>query len=259
MENGEEKSAENPDYNTTMDGLFVKAKEKDEFEYVSSLLRIRGTEGPGWDPLVESWDAIQDYLRLCQTPFRDITRFRLFLLIYSHITEIDTVYDMLANMLRTIKGDRCSMIPFDDYAKATKKRVGYPAEKIAALKEMESALGLDLLGKLFDLFFDNDIRNAFYHSNYSIFENEFRYRKKYAVAVPIPVVVGKIEKAINFYLSFMGLYQDHVRSYKTSKIIKGRIAPNGGWLDVELLVDKERGVYGFRNPPSNAQASELGV
>jgi hypothetical protein len=34
--------------------LFTKAKEKDEFEYCSTLLRLRGMEAAGWDPLKEA-------------------------------------------------------------------------------------------------------------------------------------------------------------------------------------------------------------
>lgn len=33
------------------DELFVRARDTDEFEYACALLRIRGLEDAGWDPL----------------------------------------------------------------------------------------------------------------------------------------------------------------------------------------------------------------
>jgi hypothetical protein len=35
-----------------IDGLFAQAKAADEFEYACALLRVRGVEDYGWDPLV---------------------------------------------------------------------------------------------------------------------------------------------------------------------------------------------------------------
>lgn len=255
-ESGSKAESERIDYYAALNEIFQKAKEKDEFEYASALLRIRGMEDAGWDPLVESYAAINDYIALIESPLRDITKIRLALLTYSHITEIDAVYDMLANMLLTINGKRCSITPFADYAAATKKRASSPFEKIAALKDMEKASGITSLGGMFDVFFDNKIRNAFYHSDYTIYGNEFRYRRKYAVAAPIAEVMRKIQECINFYLAFMRLQDDHRRSYKEPKIIKGRLAPNDGWLDVELTIQEGGGLIGFRTPPTGGQSVE---
>jgi hypothetical protein len=161
---------------------------------------------------------------------------------------------MLANMLRTIQGERYSISPFVDYATLTKKVVTSPKQKIAALKEMEKDVGVDSLGKIFDSFFEDEIRNAFYHSDYTLYANQFRYQKratnwKLPTAAPITDLTPKIDQCINFYLAFMKAYDDHRQSYTESKIIKGRFAPDGGWLDIEILVQKDTGVTGFRSPP----------
>jgi len=240
---------------TLLDEMFQRAKTKDEFEYICSLLRIRGMEDPGWDPLEESHAAILDYISLIESPLRDITKVRLALLTYCHITEIDTVYDMLANILRTIKGDRCSMTPFIDYADFTKKTVNSPKQKIEALKEMEMELGFESLGRIFDGFFEDEIRNAFYHSDYTIYGSEFRYRKRFnkmrlATSFPLEDLTQKIQDCIKFYLTFMRLYDDHRKSYQEPKIIRGRFASDGGWLDCELIIREGIGVTGFRTPPT---------
>lgn len=141
-----------------LDAFFQLAKAKDECEYVWSLLRVRGEEDAGWDPLWESHRAIQDFIGLINAPLREITRLRLGLLTYCHITEIDAVYELTANLLRVIEGERYSMIPFVDYSSRTGKRTEYPTERIAALKDMEIALGLNTVTPMFDAFFDNNIR-----------------------------------------------------------------------------------------------------
>ena len=244
------------DLYANLDEIFQKAKTRDEFEYICSLLRIRGMEDAGWDPLGESHAAIFDYIALIEAPLRDITKVRLALLTYCHITEIDAVYDILANMLRSIKGDRCSMIPFVDYTKLTKQSANSPKQKIEALKAMEREVGFNSLGKIFDSFFDDEIRNAFYHSDYTIYANEFRCRKKFSTwklptSVPLADLMKKIQDCIDFYLTFMRLYDDHRKSYKEPKIIKGRFAADGGWLDLEILVQEGIGVTGFQSPPGS--------
>jgi len=50
----------------TLNDLFLRAKEVDEFEFICTLIRVRGLEGPGWDPLVESNQLINQVLSLVQ-------------------------------------------------------------------------------------------------------------------------------------------------------------------------------------------------
>jgi hypothetical protein len=57
--------------------LFEKAKATDEFEFCSTLLRIRGMEGPGWDPLHESFALINQTLALVQAPLDQTLRLRM--------------------------------------------------------------------------------------------------------------------------------------------------------------------------------------
>jgi len=240
----ETKELNSIDLYAALSDIFEKAKTRDEFEYICSMLRIRGIEDAGWDPLAESHAAIVDYIALIQAPLRDMMKVRLALLTYSHITEIDAVYDMLANMLRTIKGDRCSLTPFVDYASLTKTVVSSPKQKITALKAMEKEVRLDLLGKIFDCFFEDEIRNAFYHSDYTLYANEFRYRKrvsniKLPTAAPISDLMEKIEHCINFYLAFMKAYEDNRQSYTESKIIKGRLHLTAGGLILKFLCRRE--------------------
>ena len=112
-----------------IDGLFVRAKAADEFEYACALLRVRGVEAFGWDPLRETQQLFNDVisliqLRLSDTVRRrlrlrprltDAARLRLGLLLYSHLTEVDAVYETLANLVTITTGERYTTDPFGDW------------------------------------------------------------------------------------------------------------------------------------------------
>jgi hypothetical protein len=66
--------------------LFNRAREADEFEYACTLLRLRGMEEAGWDPLEETAALFKDVGSLLQTPLNDLARIRLGLL--PHLTEV---------------------------------------------------------------------------------------------------------------------------------------------------------------------------
>ena len=43
------------EYFDCLNSLFNKARETNEYEYICTLLRIRGEEDAGWDPLTETF------------------------------------------------------------------------------------------------------------------------------------------------------------------------------------------------------------
>jgi hypothetical protein len=230
-------------YAKQLDALLTKAKERDECEYILSLLRVRGEQAEGWDPLGESHEAVQDYLALINAPLQEVTKVRLGLLTYCHITEIDAVYELLANMLVVTRGDRYSMIPFANYTESTGKPARDPIQRIDALKEMEGQLGGTSLASMFETFFNNKVRNAFYHSNYMIHADEFRYFDKgRAAKIPLGDVMSWVGHAIAFYLKFVAVYIRHRTSYTEPKIITGRLAPG---MNIKVLVEPGYGVVGL--------------
>ena len=142
-----------------------------------------------------------------------------------------------------IGGERYSIVPFRDYTTRTRKRTEYPSERIAALKDMAVDRGVNTVGPMLDTFFDNNVRNAFYHSNYTIHDSEFRYRRKgIGVVVPLEDVWRKIAAAAAFYQAFIVVYTDHLASYKEPKVIRGRLDPG---RDITVLVQEGSGLIGL--------------
>lgn len=240
--------------------LFHKAKEVDEFEYCSTLLRIRGIEGPGWDPLQESERLAHQIASISQAPIESAFRLRLSLFLYCHLTEMSDVYNITGNMLMVIAGDRYSMAPFIKELHPSNKAARYPTEKSARIKEWADAVGLHGIGAIFDSMLVKEVRNAFYHSDYALSEDSFNIKHGRGVnidnvitkKVPYEWLFPKMELGINTALAVLNTTIDHIRSYRKDKIVKGRLAADGSYIDMQLTTHEAYGLTGFKSPPDEA-------
>jgi hypothetical protein len=241
-----------------LDQLFNKAREADEFEYVCALLRIRGMEDEGWDPLEETQRLYEDIGSLMEAPLNDHARIRLGLLLYSHLTEVDAIYIILANMVEITAGKRCVMNPFDDLYRTQGSfadRIPPSARRVVnRLKERATERGCYDLVQLLDSFFNDAVRNAFFHSDYILHEDEFRSREAQFIdrnvrtsSLKLDRILDLINRSAAFFHAFMSTYSAHRLSYKQGKVVRGRIGPGGAYEDITLLVHPSGGVYGFRS------------
>ncbi len=247
--------AEEPPDVRVLDKLFDRAKGVDEFEYVCALLRIRGSEDAGWDPLGESQRAINDYIALIEAPLRGDTRLRLALLVYSHVLETDAVYEVVENMLSITKGTRCSTSPLAHLYDRRRKSLVQPTRPPSAKKVVNYVRdharqnGEDELAAVLEKMFNEEIRNAFFHSDYVLYKDEFRIRHGRFKSIKISELQDVINSGVRFFQAFLYVWTHHRLSYKESKVVRGRFGPNEAPEDIELLVHPTAGVYGFRRPP----------
>jgi hypothetical protein len=244
-----------------LEQLFLKAKKQDEFEYVCALLRIRGIEDAGWDPLTETDRLVRDMLGLIHAPLEQHTRIRLALLTYSHLTEVDAIYAILKNMLLVIEGKRCSVEPFWELFRSSKKGaeksrmtgVIPPSAKSVINNIVDHAKNLkeDSLGEILLKMFNEQIRNAFFHSDYILFRDEFRSREARFGAIKLEKLVEQVNLGLGFYQAFIATFTRHIQSYDSPKKVTGRILGDETTrVELTLLADKERGLYGFQGSSS---------
>jgi hypothetical protein len=229
-------------------------------------------ESAGWDPLSETQALIDDLLRLIETPLRDVTRIRLALLCYCHITEVDAIYGIIENLLRTVEGNRCSIEPFWDlYPKQDKakprskldniRRPPLAVEVVRFVKDHANSIGQTDVATILDDMFNDKVRNSFYHSDYIIYGDEYRIRETRgqfggvsSASIKISELTEIVNRGIQFYQAFMNTLLFNIRSYKTSKIVMGRIqGDDNPPVPIQLLVHPERGVYGFQSPPKEEE------
>ena len=155
------------------------------FEFVCALVRSGGMEGPGWDLWFESQAVIGDLQRLAglelppgKFPDAESTRVRLALLSYSHITEIDLSYVILANLLRVRLGEKYDIDPFADLAKPIgkktvlfqKMKLPSPGRKIKRITELAEKAKRPKIGEALAEIYDSNIRNPVYHSDYVLYK-----------------------------------------------------------------------------------------
>lgn len=159
----------------------------DIIRYFASVLRVLGMEDKGWDPYAESRAILNDLngffsLELPRRWFRnpEETQWRLGLLIYTHIVEMDAPYEVILNLLRFRIGDGYSPNPYFDYLtkneqKSFRKRGVSTGRKIEIIKTLSEKAGLQV-GAIFDDFYNNQLRNAISHSDFILTESGFRCR-----------------------------------------------------------------------------------
>jgi hypothetical protein len=72
--------------------------------------------------------------------------------------------------------------------------------------------------------------------------------------LPLDVLADLVNRVLTFYDAFMREYDGQRSGYRTNKILRGRISGGTEYAPVELLADAQRGLYGFRSPPSDEAA-----
>jgi hypothetical protein len=243
-----------------LDDLFSRARDRDEFEYACTLLRIRGMEDAGWEPLVETGELVDDLLRLLDAPLLPKTQLRLALLLYCHITEVDAVYETIANMIRVVNGERYTFDPFGHLYRGKAEAPRYlklpPSAKMVVrdLVEHATEAGESAVVELINGYFNDGVRNAFFHSDYILYENEFRTREAsltrldgtFSGSMPTEEVEVFISRAVGVFVAFSDVRKTHVFSYRRDTEITGRMGGGDQYIPITLVADDRSGLYGFR-------------
>ena len=238
--------------------LFEDAKSKDEFEFICSLMRIRGMEDVGWDPFMESHELAQQLIGLIDAPLDQKLRFRLSLFLYCHLTEMTDLYAVTANLLRILRGDRYVLDPFHDLPKPPKPQTGDLLNRtIRQLANLATEVGRVEVGEFFTAFYMRPIRNAFYHSDYVLTNDSLNIKHGEGIRsgniishnVELQWLVPRLNLGINAALALFDAMASHIGAYKQDKIVKGRFAPDGSYVDIQITTDPIHGLRGFREPP----------
>jgi len=238
-------------YLNSIDAIFRKAKQAQECEFILALLSIRGLQAPGWD-LFEGID--ETFKALDQLRIKNKKNYHgihtTYLFMYGLILESDPLYELLANLLNIAEGERFKMpgANFPDIVHPNGKVQSVPpVDKINQLKNRAKRLGMDL--SLFDDFYDKDLRNALFHSDYVLYNNEIRLPNFH-----FPKVYKNEEwviltnNAMAYYQALTHLRKYHVSLYDEPK----RIKPHPEMVhnqneEMFIIVRKKHGVIGMKD------------
>lgn len=243
------------EYLAYFDSLFARAANTDGFNYLCTILRVEGITSGHWDAFVEAEEASMDFSKLLRSIGRKRTQakraLRLALFLYCHSTEMSAPYEILANLLRCCQSKPYMMYPFVDLVRVeqtgglfAKRHLSYPKGKIKHIKELAAVCGENKLGEIIDSFFRNDIRNAFYHSDYTISEDEFRIIEGGEIGeqtISLEELSDILTRCFAFYSAFFIIYNNVKRGFAQGR--KFHRWPN--YEVLELLSDEGK-LTGFK-------------
>ena len=196
--------------------LFDKAKNTCEFEFILTLLRVRGSQDRGWDPFENTRKVFACISGLRKKTRDSETRLHLSLWLYGHIVEASEPYETLANLVNICAGGHFTFSNFPDKGKYAIPQS--PSEKIDILERMASEIGMSSsILPLRDVF-DRDLRNAIFHADYSLSGGEVRIRKPVR-SYSHDESLGIINKALAYYEAFVSVFESCIRSYDKPRIV----------------------------------------
>jgi hypothetical protein len=235
-----------------LEGLFTIAQQKDEFEFIMLLLGYNGSMG---DPralshLYESEKLFKEFSKQLSPNADDFIGVRTGLFLYCHFFEMNELYRFIGNLFHISKGDRYQIGLFDNRGN---DEILYPLDKIAKLKELAGECGMTALSELLDSLYYNRLRNSFFHSDYSIVDDDYLFmtdkpvivegKKQYSLSVK-NFILPLTHSVINIAIKFFELINQFKKSYTSNKVIQGRF-PN--WQAVIILGNHSTGLIGFEN------------
>lgn len=241
----------------------------DIIRYFASLLRVVGMEDKGWDPYAESRAILEDINSLMQIslpednfPSPDITIFRLGLVFYNHIVEMDAPYEVLTNLLRFALQRGYSPNPFYEFLtekqqKQFQKRGLFPRQKIDILKKLGAEAGIPV-SDIIEEFYRGDLRNAISHSDFILTDDGFRCRNGNwtgAFKISYEELDDLITKAKAFIGAFFGLERGARRFWGERA---GQVIPYDPIYKglMEVLADKDGLMNGFKvHWPNNTEST----
>lgn len=227
--------------------LFEEAKQRNEFEFVLTLINYRGIGREDVTNLYEWFDAIEFYKSLYYQ-FSGKEKTRMGALIYSTFFENNDFYNILGSLCNISLGFKGSSYLF--YKTKKQDRLLGTGEKISFILELLSDCNKETI---ITFFFENhirQIRDTFFHSAYSLWDNNYILFDTDPVLVEgsghmafdvTTFLYPKVENIIQFFDAFKNHYLNGFACYKEDKIVKG-FFPN---LIEATIIGSGNGLKGF--------------
>jgi hypothetical protein len=201
----------------------------------------------GWDPFENTQDVFEEIYKQ-QRKFRGSLGFNVNLWTYLHLIESSEHYEIIANLVNTVKGE--------DYIienHRNKKFANLKVEqKIDRLKSISRGTDFENVYQPFESAFDARFRNAIAHGDYAI-KSTGRSGVTIADDAGYPTIYelqrtnDLINRAVALHVVIRSLIKHYRSYYKSSTVIRSSASfGHGAPIDVTLIVRKRYGVIGFR-------------
>jgi hypothetical protein len=207
-----------PRYFTASDLAFTSAKERSEYAFIETLLRVRGMQDAGWDPFESSLEAIGQMRAVHAQAESYLAKRHLELWLFGHIVEASEPYEMLSNLIAISQGDTFKIIRFPP----RNRRPQSPGEKIDQLEQAATTAGLPGVVSPMREVWDRDLRNAIFHSDYSVHGPEVRFRKdSHAHAYGHEEIMTLVNRALEIAMHSALGFSVHVEQPGAASLCEG--------------------------------------
>lgn len=252
--------------------LFLPADpvSNDIIRYFASLLRALGMEDHGWDPYAESRSMLEDingffFVKLPKKHFKEPerTHWRLGLILYSHILEMDAPYEVITNLLRFKLGKGYSPNPFFQFLTEREKK-GFQKKGISTIRKIEIIKRLSDesssgLARIFDEFYSNKLRNAIAHADFILTDEDFRCRGDISGIKGFRISYEELDRKIMCAKAFVSaFFQIELLARQIWGLEKQKAIPYDPHYKglMEILVDDKDVMCGFRiHWPNNSEST----
>ena len=196
--------------------LFQKAKEKNEFEYILTLLQYRGLSTPGYIPF-ENTISIFKEIFIIQEKIKDANqKLNITFWAYAHWIEASEPYEIFGNFLNIINGGKYTISNFPKKPSGKYTREQYPHEKINHLQSVAEIVNMEKsLIPVIEVY-DRELRNSIFHSDYSIYDQQMRSYKDFDSDETYEIV----NKFIAYYYALTFLYDTAIEDYEYPTLVK---------------------------------------
>jgi hypothetical protein len=231
-------------YLTAFDEVFRAAEAQDSFQFIVSLLAVRGLQTGGWDAFENTVQAIDATVRLHNETSDAAAAAHLRLWIYGHIVEASEPYELVANLLDVADGGTFNVARFPDQ----NGRPQSPGAKMSWIEQRATKLNLPAVAAPFRERWDRDLRNGIFHSDYVVHGPVLRLAS--AGQERTNEELNAIVAAANAsHDALVLIRRSFIESYtEPTEIATGRFSPDPA--DRALVVIREgEGLVGLRTSP----------
>ena len=229
--------------------LFEEAKERVEFEFVQTLINYRGMGSKELSTNLHEWfEAIEFYKRL-YTELTQKEKTRIGALLYSTFYENSDFYNIIGSLCKIKLGYKGSSYLFWK-TKKYERLLGI-GEKQDYLLELLDDAGKPNIISFFQNNHFKEIRNTFFHSAYSLSDEEYNLHDSDAIVIDgvgryyfdvAEFFYPKVENVIAFFDAFKKLYLESFASYQSDKEVDA-LFPNPCRA---FILGSKDGLQGFR-------------
>lgn len=229
--------------------LFEEAKQKGEFEFVQTLINYTGIGAKELSTNLHEWFQAIEFYKGLYFQFSNKEKTRIGTLLYSTFFENSDFYNILGSLCKIKLGYKGSSYLFWK-TKKYERLLGI-GEKQEFLMELLDDTGKPNIISFFEENHYKEIRNSFFHSAYSLSEEEYILHDSEPICIggvgQFSFIVAeflypKIENIIQFFDIFKNLYLDSFTTYQADKEVDA-LFPN---LCKATILGSKDGLKGFR-------------